>query len=88
MRGDKSRKDKTGLGLEATATSVKTLHWIAFPDVQKGYKMGTKGVRDGYNQGRQDGTGLEAAAAPVQANHVATNLGKAASNQLFPFWTS
>ena len=32
--------------------------------------MGTKGVRDGYNQGRQDGTGLEAAAAPVQANHV------------------
>ena len=70
MRGDKSRKDKTGLGLEATATSVKTLHWIAFPDVQKGYKMGTKGVRDGYNQGRQDGTGLEAAAAPVQANHV------------------
>ena len=44
----------------------------------KRVKQGTKRVQDGYvryreagyNQGRQDRTGLEAAAAPVQANHV------------------
>ena len=91
MRVDKSRQDNTGLGLKATATLVKTLHWIASRTkrvqdgynrgtrwVQKGHKMGTIGVQDGYNpyreagynQGRQDRTGLEAAAAPVQANHV------------------
>ena len=46
--------------------------------VQIGYKKSTNRVQDGhvrhreagYNQGRQDRTGLEAAAAPVQANHV------------------
>ena len=80
MRVDKSRQDKTGLGLEAAASPVKTLNCIAkrTKRVQDGYKRGTKGVQDGYNpyreagynQGRQDRTGLEAAAAPVQANHV------------------
>ena len=89
MRVDKSRQDNTGLGLKATATLVKTLHCIGLRAVQKGYKMGT--IRtERLGTIRVDRTGRAWRLQPLLSRQImsATNLGKAASNQLFPFWTS
>ena len=59
----------------------------------KRVKQGTKRVQDGYvryreagyNQGRQDRTGLEAAAGPVQANHVRHQSRQASIKSTFSF---